>query len=307
MNRLMQWQRTVLCVLLTAAALTLAPAGVQAKAMDAEAFVTLCEEGTPEQVKAALQQGADVNASWIFPKHMDDTSPLTSAIWFGNLPVVRVLLAAGADVNAQSDSLGTTPLMVAAERGNSDAVHVLLQAGAKVNTKSVEGGETALMKAAASNSPEVLRALLAAGADKSLKDAQGHDALWHARQRADNGEIVRLLEGGAKKPAAATSATKYVGSIGPYPVTLFLDLRAGGEWVGRYFYDKRPQSVFRLKAVKNEAHLGGFHEVVLREYTARDHHTGTFTGRVVTRGEGFSGTFVNSKGQSFPFNLHEAQ
>ena len=65
--------------------------------------------------------------------------------------------------------------------------------------------------------------------------------------------------------------------------------------------------MFRLKAVKNEPHLGGFHEVVLHEYTARGNHTGTFKGRVVTRGEGFSGTFVNSKGQSFPFDLHEAQ
>ena len=47
------------------------------------------------------------------------------------LDIVRLLIAHGADVNAQSSS-GNTPLMYACAGGHEDVVRVLLEAGAHV-------------------------------------------------------------------------------------------------------------------------------------------------------------------------------
>ena len=118
---------------------------------------------------------------------------------------------------------------------------------------------------------------------------------------------LSLAPGVLAAAIASKLPTKYVGGIGPYPVTLFLDARArAGEKAGHYFYDHRPDSVFNLEMVKNEGDPEGFQEVILHEYTPRGMQSGVFTGRVATRGDGFSGTFVNSRGQSFPFELREA-
>ena len=59
--------------------------------------------------------------------------------------------------------------------------------------------------------------------------------------------------------------------------------------------------------MQNEGDPEGFQEVILHEYTPRGMQSGVFTGRVATRGDGFSGAFVNSRGQSFPFELREAE
>ena len=131
-----------------------------------------------------------------------------------SLEMIRLLLEAGADVNSR-DVDKSTPLMKAAERNdNPEAVRMLLAAGAKLDDQN-DSGWTALMHAARANTEAVVRALLDAGANRSLKDDEGHDALWHAREsakeglrniedetarRAEDGKVVRLLEGG-KKPS----------------------------------------------------------------------------------------------------------
>ena len=56
----------------------------------------------------------------------------------GHVEVVRVLLAANADVDARSDK-GAAPLMVGAENGHVDVVQASLGAKADVNAKAVDG------------------------------------------------------------------------------------------------------------------------------------------------------------------------
>src|SRR5690554_7166364 len=57
--------------------------------------------------------------------------------------IVRLLLAAGADVNSEDNS-GYTPVIHAAENGHLSVVRALLAAGANVNVS--QDGESLLMK-----------------------------------------------------------------------------------------------------------------------------------------------------------------
>lgn len=62
----------------------------------------------------------------------------------GNLRIIRLLLAAGANVNVQ-DSDGRTPMMKAVECGHTDVLQLLLEtAGADVDLADREKGNTAL-------------------------------------------------------------------------------------------------------------------------------------------------------------------
>lgn len=98
--------------------------------------------------------------------------------------------------------------------------------------------------------------------------------------------------------------TKYAGKIGPYAITLFINMRSYGEEVaGYYYYNDRPQTKFTLKMMENEPNPKGFNKVVLYEYSPKGNHTGTFKGIVEGRGDGFYGTFTNGQGKEFKFQL----
>jgi len=108
-------------------------------------FFKLVGTGTPESVKAAINQGADVNGQ----DPLYGRTPLMWAAW-GNLnpEVISVLLKAGADVNMK-DANGCTPLLWAAwGNSNPEVITVLLKAGADAKTKN-NMGKTALDNAQA--------------------------------------------------------------------------------------------------------------------------------------------------------------
>lgn len=168
-------------------------------------------------VRTLLSAGADVNAASHAPANFepegDDPdpsgwTPLMVAAANGDLPLVQVLLAAGAKVNARNGD-GETALMWAADKSVALA-QALLAAGAEVNAQNGDL-ETALIRAAMNGEAGTVAALLAAGADKSVS-GRGNTALgWaehrleHAgspREKAEAERIIRLLQNGAKKPAA---------------------------------------------------------------------------------------------------------
>ena len=123
----------------------------------------------------------------------------------GDLRRVEEALAAGASVD-HVDREGKTALMYAALYGHLPVIEALLAAGAEVDARSEtegEGGQTALMQAAGSflacNRVEVVERLVAAGASVDLQDDGGHCAIMHATTSDTGylGPVEVLLAAGA--------------------------------------------------------------------------------------------------------------
>jgi ankyrin repeat protein len=114
-------------------------------------------------VRLLIQAGANVQAQ----TRLGGQTPLLMAAKNGDAAMINLLLYAGADAKSP-DSLGTTPLMIAAASGNADAVKALLDHGAEINGKETAHGQTALMFAAALNRSAAAKVLLERGADPNI-------------------------------------------------------------------------------------------------------------------------------------------
>jgi len=117
------------------------------------------------------------------------------------LEVVRLLLAAGAEVNA-ADLNGQTPFMKAALRGWAEVFETLLAAGADVDAADEEGA-TALIRALSVDEEDrdavtrIVQSLLAAGADVQQADDEGQTPLMLAAAYGHVALVRTLLEMGA--------------------------------------------------------------------------------------------------------------
>lgn len=112
----------------------------------------------PEVVALLLARGADVRA---VAKNPMQVTALHSAVADGGDPrIARVLVAAGADVNARQRH-GWTPLHGAADSGDRGLVELLLQRGADP-AATHDGGKTALDIAREKGHAEVIGILEAA-------------------------------------------------------------------------------------------------------------------------------------------------
>ena len=94
----------------------------------------IAKKGTPEEMKAAIETGADIAA-----RADDGWTPLHIAATYNTNPeVITTLIKAGADIEARTDK-GLTPLHTAAARNsNPEVLLVLLKLGA--NTKARDKG-----------------------------------------------------------------------------------------------------------------------------------------------------------------------
>ncbi len=115
-------------------------------------------------------------------------------MWAKTLPVVAVLLEAGADVKVV-DSGGVTPLHCAVYWPSVDTIVALLDAGADINAQDNEG-KTPLIYVVRDKdaNPEVVSFLLDKGADVNIKDNDGKRAVDYARtNRKLAGPVLRRL------------------------------------------------------------------------------------------------------------------
>jgi ankyrin repeat protein len=97
-------------------------------------------------------------------------TPLAMAALYGNAQVVDRLLKSGGDAKALGPN-GETMVMFAARNGNPDVIRLLVEAGANVNAREPLRGTTALMWAVEQRHPEAVAALLKAGADPAARSA----------------------------------------------------------------------------------------------------------------------------------------
>ena len=186
-------------------------------------------DGKTDQVRLHVAAKADLDA-----RDEDGKTALALAADRGHLEVVKVLVSAGADVNARNTGVagGSTPLhMASGHRNREPIMQLLIDNGAKVNTKGMlnatplhiaslsgyptninlllkhgadiaavkDGGATALHEAArgGTDNASAVEALIAAKADVKAVDGRGQTALHLAASEGNQGAVKVLLANGA--------------------------------------------------------------------------------------------------------------
>lgn len=150
-----------------------------------------------EQVRLLIAEGADVDAKWgdIYNKNEEETStlrtkwrtertPLWHAVEAGKIEVVKLLVEAGADVNAGS----WPPLCRAVDKNNTAIAEYLIDHGARVNYPEDMG--PLQIAPYISNNIEMVKLLIAKGADinAGIVGTALHRAIW-----MENKDIFELL------------------------------------------------------------------------------------------------------------------
>ena len=139
----------------------------------------------PEIVRILVDAGADVNA-----RDKDDDPLLYTAVRVREPEIVRILVDAGADVNARDKD--DDPLLYTAVRVREpEIVRILVDAGADVNARDKDD-DPLLYTAVRVREPEIVRILVDAGADVNAKDGWGTSLVKLAFEENES-EIVRIL------------------------------------------------------------------------------------------------------------------
>jgi ankyrin repeat protein len=113
-------------------------------------------------------EGADLSV-----RGGDGFTPLHLAAFFGGAAAVRMILATGADPNADADNpFEVRPLHSACARGDFECARALLEAGANANIAQ-QRGYTPLHSAAHLDDYELASLLLEHGADRHAKNDDG--------------------------------------------------------------------------------------------------------------------------------------
>jgi ankyrin repeat protein len=148
-------------------------------------------------------------------------------------------------------AIGATPLLRAAKAGDIPAIKLLLAAGAKVDLPNVNG-ITPLMAAAGSGSSKIdtrgryktpeqaiesIDLLLAAGADVNSRDAQGQTALFGAAMFGWN-DVIRMLVAHGAKVDALDARGKFA-----------VDAAMGAGGGGRAGSDPQPETAALLRSL----------------------------------------------------------
>lgn len=139
------------------------------------------------KIKKILVGNIDVN----YKDNPGNTTPLMYSIGIGNTDVVKMIIDAGADVNALSDN-SVSPLMGAVIEDNTEIVELLLIRGANPNIQNINGG-TALHIAALRGNIAIVQLLIDHGADVKIKTKNGNTAFDIAKKN-NHKELLPLLK-----------------------------------------------------------------------------------------------------------------
>lgn len=141
--------------------------------------------GRIEAVKLLIEAGADVNACSDYYG-----SPLQAASRGGHYEIAEMLVIAGADVNAEKTALGNA-LVCASRKGHNEIVLLLLDAGAHPSAPS--GFTCPLWSATYGGDWQTMYLLIDYGANVNWCDADGNSLLRLAK-RCKKSENARVLE-----------------------------------------------------------------------------------------------------------------
>jgi ankyrin repeat protein len=161
------------------------------QAMDDYTFLAAVEENDQALVRSMLKRDATMMMTSARSDLME--TPLQIAAREGNLSMVKLLVAYGADVQDEGGEEYVTALHEAAARGHTEVATFLLRKGAKPCTADLRN-ETPLLQAARGGHVEVVKLLLPHMSRQALdvQDRKGATALWHACQ-VGAADVVRVL------------------------------------------------------------------------------------------------------------------
>jgi ankyrin repeat protein len=147
-----------------------------------------------ETTALLIRAGANVNV-----RNNYGVSPLALASKQVNPHILDQLMKAGADPNDEINYINAneTPLMHAARAGNVEGVRLLLVAGAKVNAREGWNGQSAIQWAAAEGHSAVVEALIEGGADIRQRSNAGTTPFMFAVRKGDMRSVKALLAAGA--------------------------------------------------------------------------------------------------------------
>jgi ankyrin repeat protein len=176
-----------LCVL----ALLLHAGTPRAQQPDPASYGTQVEAGNVVQVRAWLDGGLD-------PNFLADRigTGLMIAAWQGDIAMMELLVARGADVN-RTNALDESALMHAAWRGQADAIRWLLGRGARINSAPMHW--SALHYAAFAGHGGVTTLLLDRGADINARSTNGSSVLMMAVYEGHETLVRQLIARGADR------------------------------------------------------------------------------------------------------------
>ena len=154
-------------------------------------------EGNAPNVSAYLQRGADM-------EKCNRRGLLCMVAVRGHTDVIRVLLDAGADINATMVDGKVTPIMTAAKQGKGEVIALLLERGATL-PQDAPSQYRLLGFAIHSRNVEVLRFLMARGVQVNSCSATGDTVLMSAARRGFADMVAALIEAGADVNAISHS------------------------------------------------------------------------------------------------------
>ena len=155
--------------------------------------------GNVEILNLLVASGADVNVA---SSKSEYVAPLHLAVLEGHDECVNTLIKYGADLECLSRYWRETPLLLASYLGRVATVGSLLDAKANVHASVASFDETGIMWALHSPNPaSVIRLLLSAGAEINQVDREGRTAIHYALEllpvRHCKDVLALLVEGGA--------------------------------------------------------------------------------------------------------------
>ena len=181
----------------------------QAGYCQAQSLFEALRQGEMTKVRAAINNGADVNS-----RDEGGNTLLMQAALYGTAADLEFLVAHGADVNAANKG-GHTALMRALP--DLAKIKFLVEHGARVNAVTSGGNTPLLIAAGLPSAEEVVRYLVQKGADIKSSNGQGLDAIMVAAGKGAAGSLKILLDAGA----SGASQRRSMAPLPPRPGTVF--------------------------------------------------------------------------------------
>jgi ankyrin repeat protein len=202
-------------------------------------FIAFVGKSDIPEMKLLLERGADINA-------VDEKgyNALMHAVILGMPAVAEFLVKEGIALETKGGAIayGETALLMAAAKKRPDMVRLLLEAGADINAQN-DHGHTSVAHAV--DDPPTLAVLLERGADVNLPNNAGITPLMHVTlQMKSAGDTCKMLL--ARKPELearddeGNTAVHYAAASWCWNESLPLLLEAGGDINARNDYGHTP-------------------------------------------------------------------